>query len=91
MRRQLKKLEMTFTVVYQEQDAAMARTGTYTLKTWGQNNGSDNTTPSYYEGDTSPGMSYTFGGYGNTMSSDSLGWNIRRLGFKSNSLIPVGA
>ena len=53
-------------------DTAMARTGTYTLKTWGQNNGSDNTTPSYYEGDTSPGMSYTFGGYGNTMSPDTL-------------------
>ena len=38
-------------------DTAMARTGTHMLKTWGQNNGSDNTTPSYYEGDTSPGMS----------------------------------
>ena len=53
-------------------DTAMARTGTSMLKTWGQNNGSDNTTPSYFEGDTSPGMSYTFGGYGNTMSPDSL-------------------
>ena len=58
-------------VVYQEQILSKQELK-FTLKTWGQNNGSDNTTPSYYEGDTSPGMSYTFGGYGNTMSPDTL-------------------
>ena len=34
-------------------------------------------------------MSYTFGGYGNTMSPDSLKDGSRH-GFKSNSLIPAG-
>lgn len=53
-------------------DTITVRTGSYALKTWGQNNGADNTTPSYYEGDTSPGMSYSFGGYGYTASPDSL-------------------
>ena len=53
-------------------DTVTARTGSLMLKTWGQNSGSDNTTPSYYEGDTQAGMSYTFGGYGNTFSPDSL-------------------
>jgi len=53
-------------------DTVTAKTGTYMLKTWGQNTGADNTTPSYYEGDSKEGMSYTFGGYGNTFSPDSL-------------------
>jgi hypothetical protein len=54
-------------------DTVTARTGSLMLKTWGQNDGgNDNTTPSYYEGDTAPGMAYSFGGYGNTFSPDSL-------------------
>ncbi|MEE3302751.1 MAG: FG-GAP-like repeat-containing protein [Candidatus Neomarinimicrobiota bacterium] len=53
-------------------DTVTALNGSYMLKTWGQNNGADNTTPSYYEGDTKAGMNYAFGGYGNTFSPDSL-------------------
>ena len=53
-------------------DTVTARSGSHMLKTWGQNNGADNTTPSYYEGDTQEGMRYSFGGHGNTFSPDSL-------------------
>jgi len=53
-------------------DTVTALNGSYMLKTWGQNTSADNTTPSYYEGDTAPGMAYSFGGYGNTFSPDSL-------------------
>jgi hypothetical protein len=42
------------------------------LKTYGQNNGADNTTPSYYEGTATPGKTYNFSAYGMTHADDRL-------------------
>ena len=53
-------------------DTVNARSGSYMLKTWGQNTSADNTTPSYYEGDTEAGKVYNFSAYGKTFSPDSL-------------------
>ena len=47
-------------------DTVTARYGSLMLKTWGQNSGADNTTPSYYEGDTEAGKVYNFSVYGRT-------------------------
>ena len=49
-----------------------ARSGSKMLKTWGQNNGADNTTPSYIESDAVVGATYNFSVYGMTHADDKL-------------------
>lgn len=67
-----RSIESTGNKVYNSERTVTARSGSKMLKTWGQNNGADNTTPSYIESDAVVGATYNFSVYGMTHADDKL-------------------
>ncbi len=67
-----RSIESTGNKVYNSERTVTARSGSKMLKTYGQNNGTDNTTPSYIESDVVAGATYNFSVYGMTHADDKL-------------------
>ena len=67
-----RSIESTGNKVYNSERTVTARSGLKILKTYGQNSGADNTTPSYIESDVVVGATYNFSVYGMTHADDKL-------------------